>query len=408
MQKTFAFIFILASLHCNGQTLNEWYQRGNEAFLRGDYYDYRRSMEVIDSIRPNYAPVVYKLAQAQNLLGDQDLAMGTLRRLINMDIDFDFENDSIFHNLKYHPQYIELRNIRQMLSTQVNNARIFKSLNIQSKHPESIAFNENNEKFLIGAVRTGEILIENDLLIKPQNSWSVMGMDLTSDLKTLWVCTSAMDQYEEIKEDDLNKANLLKIDLDSRKVVKIYSIDGLHNFGDLIIDSKDRVYISDGTANAIFSVDENDNLYRFFDGSDQFLNMQGIAFDTKEQNIFISDYIKGLYRLEIRTGKLHKIHTKCDCTTNGIDGLYYFKNQLIALHNGTNPKRAMIYELDGDNIVDSKTIAQGGEDLNEPTQGVIVDDDFYFIGNSPWTSYNEDGSFEMSETDSKIFTFSLE
>ena len=121
----------------------------------------------------------------------------------------------------------------------------------------------------------------------------------------------------------------------------------------------------------------------------------------------MSDYIKGLYRYHIASGALTPLESDCDCTLSGIDGLYYYETRLIALHNGTNPKRVMIYQLDGDRVIGSEIIAQGGESLNEPTQGVIVDNEFYFIGNSPWTAYAEDGTFQTPDSKTKIFRYSL-
>ena len=78
---------------------------------------------------------------------------------------------------------------------------------------------------------------------------------------------------------------------------------------------------------------------------------------------------------------------------NGTDGLYFSKDQLIATQNGTSPERVIIFKLDSSlaRIVSSEEIQRAGE-LGDPTHGVIVGGDFYYIANSGWDTLNDDGS----------------
>jgi len=83
----------------------------------------------------------------------------------------------------------------------------------------------------------------------------------------------------------------------------------------------------------------------------------------------------------------------------GIDGLYYYKNSLIAIHNGTKPYRIMQYFLNetGLNIESERVINRGGASLSEPTLGQVKDGYFYYLANSPWQAYDEEMNLDLSK-----------
>ena len=64
------------------------------------------------------------------------------------------------------------------------------------------------------------------------------------------------------------------------------------------------------------------------------------------------------------------------------------------MHNGTKPNRVVKYFLsaDGDALSGKETMAQGGS-LGEPTQGVWINESLFYIMNSPWNAYDQDGNF---------------
>ena len=90
-----------------------------------------------------------------------------------------------------------------------------------------------------------------------------------------------------------------------------------------------------------------------------------------------------------------QLQTKAKTTLSGIDGLYFYNNNLIAIQNGVGPQsRVVRFELNKEmNSVVRATILESGNPLfNIPTTGVIVNDELYFIANSQLRSFTADGT----------------
>lgn len=78
----------------------------------------------------------------------------------------------------------------------------------------------------------------------------------------------------------------------------------------------------------------------------------------------------------------------------GIDGLYRYKNELIAIQNGIQPHRVVTFELapDGLSIVGSRLIASNLPEFDEPTLGTIVGEQLFFVANSHWNRFDQDNN----------------
>jgi sugar lactone lactonase YvrE len=385
-----------------GQTIRELYQQGLKAYDEKNYQTFLEKMNSIDSMRPNYPPVVYNMAAGYALTNNVDQSIESLRKFIQMDATKNFAADSDFVSLLDHPKFERVKKEQELASMEMPTKEAF-NVSIKNSHPESITYSKKLKSYLIGGVRDGKIwkVTEGEdptiWAESPDNSWAIMGLDISPNEKILWVCTSAMNNYEGLTEEDNGKVCVLKYDLKKGTLLETFVLPPNHVFGDLITDSKGNVYISDGTANQLYWIsEENGKLELFADLNETLFNLQGLTLNKDETAIYLSDYIDGIYRITIQNKQLEKVETKG--VIKGIDGLYFINNALIGLINGTNPNRIVRYVLDekGMKIIRHETRTQGGI-LGEPTQGCFVDDNFYFIANSPWGAYDREGNFTTDE-----------
>jgi hypothetical protein len=185
---------------------------------------------------------------------------------------------------------------------------------------------------------------------------------------------------------------VFKFDLLSGKLLEKYTIKEEKQesiFGDLILTQSGEVIVSDSRKNIFFRVNEKTNQLDTYYTSPEFWNIQGMVFSPDEKYLFISDYIKGLFRLNTTTKELILLKNETESSLKGIDGLYFYDNSLITIQNGVTPFRSSRYHLNKDfsalnrlEIIDRAHPAFG-----EPTLGVIVDRSFYYIANSQWGGY---------------------
>ncbi len=73
-------------------------------------------------------------------------------------------------------------------------------------------------------------------------------------------------------------------------------------------------------------IKNNSNELELFYENNDFGSLQGLDFSNDGKELFFADYSSGIYKLNISTKKLTYITEPKDCTTKGIDGLYFYNN----------------------------------------------------------------------------------
>jgi hypothetical protein len=184
---------------------------------------------------------------------------------------------------------------------------------------------------------------------------------------------------------DLNSGKLLKKFLPENPSLPLV-------LGDLTLSKKGEVYVSDSKSNLIFKVNESNGKLEQVFSSDDFWNLQGITFSDDDKFLFVSDYIKGVYRLEIDKMELIQLTKSFDLSLKAIDGLSFYKNTLIAIQNGIKPIRVTQYTLnkENDSLISYEILDQNNPAFNEPTLGCVYDNTFYYVANSQWSAYDKD------------------
>ncbi len=402
MRKITYLLLTLVTLTVSAQGLRELYQQGVKAYEEENYELFTQKMSAIDEMRPNYPAVVYNLAAGYALTNQKDRAIEILNKYILMDATQDFTQDKDFNSIKDLPDFADIQYKQKELTKTLGLSRSLEYA-VYDSHPESITYSNKQKAFFIGGVRDGKIWKisegkEPELWAEStKNSWSVMGLEVSSDEKILWVCTSSMSNYENYDQNEEGFASVLKYDLKNGKLLETFALPGGHNFGDLITNKNGDIFISDGTANHLYRIGNKEGMLDLYlDLSNTIFNLQGITIDEANNIMYLSDYIDGIYRLNLKSNEIQKLTIAADdVLIKGIDGLYFDDGTLIGLHNGTKPNRVVRYNLSTDrkSIVGKEVIAQGGS-LGEPTQGVWKGDDFHFIMNSPWGAYDRDGNFD--------------
>jgi hypothetical protein len=106
----------------------------------------------------------------------------------------------------------------------------------------------------------------------------------------------------------------------------------------------------------------------------------------------VADYSRGIAVIDLRTRALTWATFAPGIGLQGIDGLYAFGRELIAVQNGTRPKRVVRLRLDhsGTRVVEAVPIESGTRRLGEPTHAVIVGKTLFFLANTGWERVGDD------------------
>ncbi|HEY0406022.1 MAG TPA: hypothetical protein VGC89_09865 [Pyrinomonadaceae bacterium] len=365
-------------------------------------------MKAAAQMRPNHPRLMYNLAIGYALTGQPDEALLWLGRVAAMGLVYAADKDEDFDTIKARSEFKTiLKRFEQNKAPLVNSAPAFK-VREKGLIPESVAYDPRTETFYLSSVYKRKILSLNrkgevtEFAGERDGLWSVMGMKVDSARRLLWVCTAAHPQMSNYREEENGDTALFKYDLRTGRLISKHMLlhDPKHHwFGDLVINSRGDVFATDSLSPAIYVVRSGkDELELFLEG-EPFSSLQGLDFTPDEQRLFVADYAKGIFVVELATKRCALLAPAPNSTLLGIDGLYRYKGSLIGVQNGVNPQRLLRLFLSKDfsRVESFETIEANNPLFDEPTLGVLVKDVFYFIANSQWGMIDKRGQLAPAD-----------
>lgn len=390
-------LFVVMYAHGQNPETNRYLAIARKALSEKDYAAAYEALTSAHAFHPYHQAILYNLGVTGAATGRLDESVGYLRKALYVNASYKLNLPEL-DPLKDREDFKALLNLQQQLQVQVAHSDTAAVVTDRRLHIESVAVDAATGTIYVGSVHQRKVVaIDKQGVAKNftpsgyEGMTAVLGLRVDPTSKFLWACSSPMEEMEGY--DSLAPSRVYKFDLKSGKLVARYEPPAKtgHVFGDLVISPKGQVFVSDSKTNEIYTVNESSGtLDRFFVDKD-FWNIQGISFTDDGKYLFISDYIKGPYRLELANRKLIKLYTQVENSVKGIDGLLYYKGSLLALQNGTSPLRVMRFTLNRtmDTLVKAEIIDQGIPVLNEPTQGTVSGNYFYYVANSQWGGYTD-------------------
>jgi hypothetical protein len=208
---------------------------------------------------------------------------------------------------------------------------------------------------------------------------------------SLWFASSAVAQMDGVG-DDAGKAGLFRLDVATGEVTRSALLPQYEDeqvLGDLVVGN-DAVFTTDSLTGAVYRYDIEVDEFTTIVERGEFGSPQGLVLDTTGEYLYVADYIGGLYRVSLDDGSRVRLRLPDSVIDYGIDGLYRYKDELIAIQNGFRPHRVVAFRLsdDGLGIQAARKLASNLGPFDEPTLGAIRGDNFYFVANSHWNRYD--------------------
>lgn len=371
-----------------------YYGKAMEAKQAGDHPLFYEMIVHAGTIHPYHQGIQYERGLACALTNRPEESISFLKRAILTNATFDLHVDAL-KGLREREDFKTLLALQTASRTPIIHSDTAFVIPDRRLHLESIAI--GNRSVYGAAVHQRKIVqlhegVLSDFTSEAQDGLTaVLGIKLDEKRNILWACASPLPEMKNF--DSTETSALFKYNLTTGKLIGKYHPATKTNavFGDLLLSSKGTILISDSQGNTIFTPDEKtQNLVPWFT-SPELWSLQGIAFSDDEQYLFIADYVKGIFRLDVKTKNLIPIKTAHDISLKGIDGLLWYRTSLIAIQNGTDPMRTTLYHLNATRsaITSFTIIDRAHPAFHEPTNGCVVNDAFYYIANSQWSGYDD-------------------
>ncbi|MEM7551279.1 MAG: hypothetical protein AAF363_16485 [Bacteroidota bacterium] len=377
------------------------------AYEAEDHTEFLRLTRHANQLRPYHPTITYNLAAAYSLTGKLDSSALWLNEVIKMNSSVDYKADKDFENLLSESSRTEsFDTLKSTLKQVVEKSTIYQSVGSPA-HIESIAFDEGSDKLFLGSVNDRKILFGDSKTgfkewvssVEVPNMYSVMGLEYDESSRSLWACTAALSEMEGYNKSLKGRSTVFQFDIETREIITQAQIQEGNTFGDLFLLANGEVLISDAVKNIIYSLKSGTSEFTIWaDLSDEAFNLQGLTINKSKGFLIVSDYLSGLYKMDLKSKELLSINMPDQFSKKGFDGIYLSDNHLLVSQNGTKPMRVIDFVFDQGfgEIISWNVIDQNAKYLNEPTQGFVNDGVFYFISNSQWGNY-EDGHFNRKK-----------
>lgn len=356
------------------------------------------------ALRPNHGGVLYGLASAYALRGNHAKAIEILQRFAALGYFADAAADSDLAGLRTAPGFAGVRQALEANRRPVVKSTVAFTLPERDLLTEGIAYDPHAEVFFVGSVHHRKIVRVDrsghatDFITGERDGlWAPLGMRVDPERGVLWVAAASVPQMLHYDSTEAGRSGLFRFDIVTAKLTGKFLIspDGApHLLGDLTITRNGDVYASDSRAPIVWKLRAGGNTLERFVESPLLLNAQGLTFTPDEKTLYLADYSRGMLKIDPSSRSVRLLPCRDRVLALGIDGLYLDRGRLVGIQNGVEPHRVLRLTLDarGDSLVGSVVLEREHPRYSEPTLGVLVGRNLFYISNSQWEKFGETGT----------------
>ncbi|HEY6328063.1 MAG TPA: hypothetical protein VI756_01910 [Blastocatellia bacterium] len=340
-----------------------------------------------------------EVARADVHTGDLAAALRELQQFVRMGQSTDFlETSPELGAIRQQASFVEIRDGMKKNREPVSLGSTAFQLPDSAILAEDIDYDPQTKHFFVTSVRQKKIIWTDSTgaggdFAKSPDAWPMLALKIDRARGLLWATEVALQGFIFAPQSDWGRSALVCFNLKTGTLQRRVEGPAGSNLGDMALATNGDVIVSDGDGGGVYRLPLNGAQLERIDGGD-FISPQTPALHPDGKHIFVSDYVRGIGVLDIATKQVRWLSTKGKYALNGIDGMYYDRGRLIAVQNGTSPERVVAFTLDSSltGISSDTTIERGTDTLGDPTHGVAVDHDFYYIANSGWDAIDEHGN----------------
>ncbi|MBU1012785.1 MAG: hypothetical protein KKG99_07255 [Bacteroidetes bacterium] len=276
--------------------------------------------------------------------------------------------------------------------------------------PEGITYDPITKLFFVSSVQKKKVIAIDtkgncfDFVKQEQDSmFRSLGMKVDVERRRLWIVSNS-----DWGNSMISAVHIYNID--TRKLIKsLFTAKGkVPTFNDLALTESGDAFISDFGGNSIFLVPSDLSRAELFLESDNLLEgANGMVLSSDDSMLYVASNTKGIVIVDLRNKSIQPIACSLPIETKGIDGLMLYNNSLVGVFNGDGDMKKhhisqYVLSDDGREIVSSSIIDQNNPLFNEPTSGVIVDDELYCLATTNLRQFVMDGNVDVTKLKNPI------
>ena len=383
--------------------LRRHYERATAARQAKDYERFLSESRIVQGLAPRSLRAAYNVACGHALLGQEKEALAILDRLARMGVAFDLARDDDFARITAAPGFQDVVKRMAALDARVGSSSVAFTIAEKDLLPESVAHDPKTGAFFVSSVHKRKIVRvggdgkASDFVPEGRDGLlSTLALAVDPARRALWASTDGLAQTKGLRKADEGRSAIVEFDLDSgrrrRTIGPPESFAGAR-FADLTVGPGGELWAADPWSGRLYVLRTGELSFRVFLAPGTLDSPQGLAFSPDGRWLFAADYTQGVVRIDPKTGAASLLDVPSDAAVTGIDGLVWAGGALVGIQNGLEPHRVIRLVLDAslDHITEVVVLERRNPHFDEPTLGVMVGGDLYYVANSQYAAFGEDG-----------------
>ena len=212
---------------------------------------------------------------------------------------------------------IALKRVNSVFISTIMIALVFPAISAAQNllnRPESIVFDEQNDRYLVSNYQTGDIV---KIDMEGNQSYFIRGVDAIQGLEIVDNAVYVGCGY-----------GVRGFDLTTAEMVLDVTVPGVENLNDVTADTSGNLYITDVYGHTVVRVKISDGSYYIFD-NDEISYPNGILFDAENNRLLMCSfrYNSPIQAINLEDGSVSTVMTtsihKCDGIARDNFGNYY-------------------------------------------------------------------------------------
>jgi len=411
MLRLIALAFLFPAVTATAQTTLQLYAHHDSAAAAarraGNWSAYGTEIPLLDSILNGHPNVRIVRARIGAHLGDTASAYASLRDFASMGLKRRIEADTDLVALRGTPSWNEV------MTRIAGNGAAVGSFTPAFTMPDSdfiaedITWDPSGRRWFVSGIRRSVILAvdrqgQQKIFIQGKDKgWGFLALAVDSARNTLWATAEAIPLALGFDSTLAGKAAVFRYDLGTSALRQRYDLptSERHGAGDIAVAENGDLFIADAADGTLMVIRSGGPLQTLVPKG-ELMSPQGPVIAPDGKYVYLADYARGIARIDRASGAVDWPKHSRDMALNGIDGLSFAdQHTMIGVQNGTNPNRLVRISLDNSGLIITKveSIAQNEASIVEPTHGVFVGRDYYFIANGGYGSFGDDGKLRAGE-----------
>jgi len=380
------------------------------AFAAGDWAASRHHFERADAIVGGGANAMYNLAIVEARAGHPAAALDHLEEFASTGLTRAAARDTMFTALRSDPRFTAVTAQLDSNAAPRGAAVVAHQLKDAALLAEDLAWDAAGKRFFVSSIHERKIVAVDEkgetrdfTGADEPDFWGAFALRLDPKRHLLWATTAAIKTIERYDDADSGRAAVIAFDTRSGKRVRRADLasDGrAHVLGDMTVAGDGTVYVTDSVGGGVYRLRPGAAALDTVLAPGTFTSPQSPVLAPGGRRLVIPDYPRGLAAVEIASGKVTWLPKPRTFASGGIDGLYWTGRGLIAVQNGTSPRRVLWLDTDAQltRVTGWRVLEQATDRLGEPSHGVIAGHDFFFLGDTGWDRVGDD---EVMKTDAE-------